>query len=135
MKLSKLFAVLLLLFCIGASNLVMAQTGGRKREHRNQRSGGGFFHFKKSGGHADAFAKGGQKKGFFARIFHGNKSGGAWAYKKTRPGIKQNKEQPKLFTRNRTKSKRYRDGILARQNRQRGVTRVRGNSSFSKSKR
>lgn len=135
MKISRLVSVFVLLLCFGASNLVMAQTGGRKREHRNQRSGSGLFHFKKSTGHADAFAKGGQKRGFFARIFKGNKSGSAWAYKKTKPGIKQNKEQPKLFTRNRTKSKRYRDGILARQNHQRSSRRVRGNSSFSKGKR
>lgn len=136
MKLSRLLAVFILLLCFGASNVVMAQAkGGRKREHRNQRSSGGFFHFKKSTGHADAFAKGGSKRGFFARIFKGNKSGSAWTYRKTKPGIKQNKEQPKLFTRNRTKNKKYRDGILARQNRQRGTTRVRGNSSFSKSKR
>lgn len=134
MKLSRLVSVFVLLLCFGAGNIVMAQTGGRKREHRNQRSGGGLFHFKKSTGHADAFAKGG-KRGFFSRIFKGNKSGSAWVYKKTKPGVKQNKEQPKLFTRNRTKSKRYRDGILARQNHQRSARRVRGNSSFSKGKR
>jgi len=136
MKLSRLFTVIVLLLCFGAGNVAMAQVkGGRKREHRNQRSGGGLFHFRKSTGHADAFAKGGQKRGLFARIFKGNKSGSAWVYKKTKPGMKQNKEQPKLFTRNRTKAKRYRDGILARQNHQRSARRVRGNSSFSKSKR
>lgn len=132
MKLSRILTIFVLLLCFGAANVAIAQTGGRKREHRNQRGGGGLFHFKKSTGHADAFAKGGQKRGFFARIFKGNKSGSAWVYKKTKPGIKQNKEQPKLFTRNRTKAKRYRDGILARQNHQRSAKRVRGNSSFSK---
>lgn len=131
MKISKLLTVIVLLLCFGATTTVRAQ--GRKREHRNQRSGGGFFHFKKSGGHADAFAKG-NKKGFFSKLFKGNKNGGAWVYHKTRPGIKQKKEQPKLFTRNRTKAKRFRDPILARQNRQRTGTRVRGNSTFSKSK-
>lgn len=136
MKPSRLFTIILLLLCFGAGNVAIAQVkGGRKREHRNQRSGGSLFHFRKSTGHADAFAKGGHKRGFFARIFKGNKSGSAWVYKKTKPGVKQNKEQPKLFTRNRTKAKRYRDGILARQNHQRSAKRVRGNTSFSKSKR
>lgn len=136
MKLSRLFSVILLLLCFGACTEAVAQVkGGRKREHRNQRGGGGLFHFRKSTGHADAFAKGGQKRGFFARIFKGNKSGSAWVYKKTKPGIKQKKEQPQLFTRNRTKGKRYTDGVLARQNHQRSARRVRGNSSFSKSKR
>ena len=46
-------------------------------------------------------------------------------------GIKQKREQPKLFTRNRTKGKRFTDGIIAQQNRERGMRRVRGNSSFS----
>ena len=133
MKLSRILTIFVLLLCFGVANVATAQTGGRKREHRNQRGGGGgLFHFKKSTGHADAFAKGGQKRGFFAKIFKGNKSGSAWVYKKTKPGVKQNKEQPKLFTRNRTKAKRYRDGILARQNHQRSAKRVRGNSSFSK---
>ena len=132
MKISKLLTVIVLLLCFGATTTVMAQ--GRKREHRNQRGGGRFFHFKKSGGHADAFAKGNRKGGFLSKLFKGNKSGSAWVYRKTKPGMKQNREQPKLFTRNRTKAKRYRDGILARQNRQRTGTRVRGNSSFSKSK-
>ena len=134
MKLSKLIAITLLLFAIGATTPIVAQTGGRKREHSNQRGGGGGFHRKRSGGHADAFAKGGNKKGFLARIFKGKKSGGAWVYHKTKPGIKQRKEQPKLFSRNRTKGKRFTDGIIAQQNRSRSKSRVRGNQSFSKKK-
>lgn len=132
MNLSKLITVLVLLLSFGATTSVMAQ--GRKKEHRNQRGGGG-FHFKKSGGHADAFAKGGKKGGFLSKVFKKNKNGSAWVYRKTKPGVKQNKEQPRLFSRNRTRSKKYRDGIIARQNRQRSATRVRGNSSFSKAKR
>lgn len=131
MNVSKLITVLVLLLCFGATTSVMAQ--GRKKEHRNQRGGG--FRLKKSGGHADAFAKGGKKGGFLSKVFKKNKNGSAWVYKKTKPGMKQNKEQPKLFTRNRTKSKKYRDGVIARQNRQRSSTRVRGSSSFSKAKR
>jgi len=135
MKLTKLFAVLVLLLSIGITTPLMAQVrGGRKKEHRNQRGGGGKLFGNKSKGNANAFAKGGHKRGFIARIFKGNKSGSAWVYHKTKPGIKQKREQPKLFTRNRTKGKRFTDGIIAQQNRQRGLRRVRGNSSFSHKK-
>lgn len=67
-------------------------------------------------------------------MFKGNKDGSAWVYKPTKPGLKQRKEQGQLFTRNRTKGKKYRDGLLAQQNRKRSATRVRGNTSFSKRK-
>jgi hypothetical protein len=134
MKLNKLLTLLLILLAIGVTTPIVAQSpGGRKREHRNQR-GGGLFKRSKSAGHADAFAKGGHK-GFLSRIFKGKKDGGAWVYKKTNPGLKQRKEQSKLFSRNRTKNKKYRDGLLAKQNHKRSATRVRGNSSFSKRKR
>lgn len=136
MKLTKLFAFVFLLFAIGVSTPLVAQVkGGRKKEHRNQRGGGGrLFGGKKSKGNANAFAKGGHKKGFLARVFKGNKSNGPWVYRKTNPGIKQKREQPKLFTRNRTKGKRFTDGIIAQQNKRRAATRVRGNQSFSKRK-
>ncbi|MES2763572.1 MAG: hypothetical protein V4677_15260 [Bacteroidota bacterium] len=135
MKLSKLFALVFLLLAIGVTTPMIAQVkGGRKKEHRNQRGGGKKLFGGKSRGNASAFAKGGRKKGFIARIFKGNKSGSAWVYHKTKPGIKQKREQPKLFTRNRTKGKRFTDGIIAQQNRQRSLRRVRGNSSFSKKK-
>lgn len=137
MKLSKLFSILFILFAIGATTPIMAQSiGGRKREHRNQRRGGGkLFKRQRSSGNADAFARGGHKRGFLARLFKGNKDGSAWVYRKTNPGAKQKREQGQLFTRNRTKAKKYRDGILARQNHQRASSRVRGNTSFSKRKR
>lgn len=137
MNFSKIFTVVFLLFSIGLTTPVLAQVaGGRKREHRNQR-GGGFRLFKKtrSGGHADAFARGGHKRGFIARVFGKKRDGGAWVYKRTNPGKKQNREQAQLFSRNRTKNKKYRDGILASQNRKRSATRDRGNASFSKRKR
>ena len=135
MKLLRLFAVLFLLLAVGATTPIMAQAkGGRKREHRNQRSSGSLFHRKKSMGHADSFAKG-RKKGFIAKLFQGKKNSGGWVYRKTNPGLKQNREQAQLFRRNRTKAKSYRDGILARQNKKRSESRVRGSSSFSKRKR
>ena len=134
MKFKQSLIALIVLLSIGVSTPIWAQVaGGRKREHRNQRSSGKFsFKRNKSGGHADAFARGGHKKGFLARIFKGKKDGGAWVYKRTNPGAKQNREQPNLFSRNRTKNKRYRDGILAQQNKNR--ERSRG-SNFTKKKR
>jgi hypothetical protein len=132
MKLTKLFPVLVLLFSIGITTPLVAQVrGGRKKEHRNQRGGGHKLFGNKSKGNASAFAKGGHRRGFISRLFNGNKSGSAWVYHKTKPGKTQKKEQPKLFTRNRTKGKRFTDGIIAQQNRQRSLKRVRGNSSFS----
>ncbi len=112
----------------------MAQSGGRKKEHRNQRSRGKLFNRTKSGGHADAFAKGNRKKGFFARVFKGGSSKSSWTYKRTNPGAKQNREQAQLFKRSRTKNKSYRDGILASQNKRRAVGRG-GSRNFSKKKR
>lgn len=135
MKLTKLFSLVVLLLSIAVTTPMFSQVkGGRKKEHRNQRGGGGKLFGGKSKGNASAFAKGGHKKGFLARIFKGNKSNGPWVYHKTNPGKKQNKEQPRLFSRNRTKGKRFTDGIIAQQNRERSSRRVRGNSSFSKRK-
>lgn len=134
MKLNKLLTLILILLAIGVTTPIVAQSpGGRKREHRNQRGGGSLFKRNKSAGHADAFAKG-HKKGFLSKLFKGKKNGGAWVYKKTNPGLKQRKEQAQLFSRNRTKNKKYRDGILAKQNHKRSATRVRGSASFSKRK-
>jgi hypothetical protein len=136
MKLKKLFPILFLLLAIGVTTPMVAQVkGGRKKEHRNQRSGGGKLFGGKSKGNANSFAKGASKKGFLARIFKSNKSGSAWVYHKTDPGKKQKKEQFQLFSRNRTKGKRFTDGIIAQQNRRRSATRVTGNSSFSRKKR
>lgn len=133
MKLTRIFTIVFLLLAIGLTTPTIAQVkGGRKKEHKNQRGGGKLFG-NKSRGNASSFAKG-NKKGFIARIFRGKKSGGAWVYHKTNPGKKQRKEQPKLFSRNRTKGKRFTDGIIAQQNRKRANSRVRGNATFSKKK-
>jgi uncharacterized protein YdeI (BOF family) len=44
MKLTKLFTLVILLLSIGVTTPMMAQVrGGRKKEHRNQRGGGGKF--------------------------------------------------------------------------------------------
>lgn len=129
----KLFTVFFVLCCFALTTNLSAQTGGRRKEHRNQRGGGSIFKRKKSGGHADAFAKG-NRKGFFARIFKSKGNGkGPWVYHKTRPGVKQNKEQSRLFSRFRTKNKKYRDGLLAKQNKKRAANR--GKTNFTKKRR
>lgn len=118
----KLVLIFSLLFALVATESAMAQ---RRREHRNQRRGGSpRAHTKKS----NAFAYGGstKKKG------KGHKVVGGWVYKPTRPGKKQNYEQPHLFTRTRTQNRKYKDGLQARINRERIKKRVRGNASFHK---
>jgi hypothetical protein len=77
---------------------------------------------------SSSFAYGGstKKKG------RGTKVVGGWVYKPTRPGKKQNFEQPHLFTRNRTQNRKYKDGLQSRINRERIKKRVRGNASFHK---
>lgn len=135
MKLNKIVFIFIVLFSIGITAPVFAQVkGGRKKEHRNQRPGGAKLFGGKSRGNANSFAKGGHRRGFLARVFKGNKSGSAWAYHRTRPGRVQNREQPHLFKRNRTKGKRFTDGIIAQQNRQRTLNRKRGNKVFAKKK-
>ena len=124
----RLLVILTLLCAFGITTPVIAQ--GRKREHKNQHRGGGG----KKRGHS--FAHGGKKQGnVFSRMFSGKKRiAGGWVYKPTRPGKKQNKEQHHLFTRYRTKNKRYKDGIQARLNRERARKRSRGNAVFHKRK-
>lgn len=133
MKFYNFFTILFLIFALGLTSPLLAQVaGGRKKEHRNQKARGKLFG-PKSRGNASAFARG-SHKGFVARIFKKKKNGGAWVYHKTNPGKKQNKEQPRLFSRNRTKGKRFTDGIIAQQNKRRNSTRVRGSATFSKRK-
>ena len=117
----------MLLFAVGSFTDAVAQ--GRKREHKNQRRGGG-------GGKRKVHKFSGKKNGsLFSRIFSGKKRiPGGWVYKPTRPGKKQNKEQHHLFTRYRTKNKKYKDGLQARLNRERARKRSRGNAVFHKRK-
>lgn len=120
----RIILILVLLFAVGSFTDAYAQ--GRKREHKNQRRGGGG----KRKIHKFSGKSGG---GFFARVFSGKRRiPGGWVYKPTRPGKKQNMEQRHLFTRYRTKNKRYKDGIQARLNRERAKKRVRGNATFHK---
>jgi hypothetical protein len=137
MKITKYISILCLFLMIGITTPLLAQVeGGRKKEQRNQRSGGfKLFGHKKSRGNAGAFAKGTRKQGLVSRIFKGKKSGSAWVYRKTDPGYKQKREQPKLFSRNRTKGKRYTDDVIAQQNKSRSSSRTRGSSVFGKRKR
>jgi hypothetical protein len=127
----RILSIFFLLFAIGITTPVLAQ--GRKKEHKNQRRGGS------SGAHRrkqNSFAHGGKKGGgFFSRLISGKRvAAGGWVYKPTRPGKKQNREQRHLFTRYRTKNKKYKDTMQARINRERAKKRVHGNASFHKRK-
>jgi hypothetical protein len=67
MKLTKLFTLVILLLSIGVTTPMMAQVrGGRKKEHRNQRGGGGKLFGGKSRGNANSFAKGRPQKELFS---------------------------------------------------------------------
>lgn len=124
---------LFILLSFGLATPLAAQvSGGRKKEHRSQRSGKlSLFKKNKNRGNADAFANGGNKRGFFARIFKGKKDGGAWVYKRAETEDKKSRDQSKLFFRSRTKNKRYIDGILTQQSKRKSKEK---RSDFSKKK-
>lgn len=126
-KLKKLVLIFLLCFATGLVTEVYAQTGGRKREHRNQKRGSKKFGAK-SAGNADAFARGGSNKR------NSRKKSQGWVYRPTPTSKKQRKEQKYLFSRYRTKGKKQREGIFARQDADRSKRRVRGNKVFHKRK-
>jgi hypothetical protein len=134
--LKKIALILFFLAGIIISNDVVAQSGGRKREHRNQKRhsirifGGSKT---KSAGNADRFARGAGRSGFFTRIFYNNQAP-AWVMHHKYESKAQKRENKFLFNRYRTKGKRYREGILAKQNADRGRRRVRGNAVFAKRK-
>ncbi len=120
----RVLVIFFLLFAVGITTPIFAQ---RRREHKNQRrSGSSRTHVRKS----NAFAYGGHTK----KKVRGAKVVGGWVYKPTRPGKKQNREQPHLFSRTRTQNRKYKDGLQARINSERAKKRVRGNATFRKSK-
>lgn len=103
----------------------MAQSGGRKREHKNQKRGSGMFNGKRSAGNADNFARGGgRKKGKSV----------AWSMRHSRPGPSKSNDSRTLFSRYRTKGKVYRHNVLAKQNSDRARKRIRGNKVFQNKK-
>lgn len=125
----KFKSIFLFLLFFGLVAQLSAQSGGRKREHRNQRKGTSMFKRAKSAGNADAFARGGTNKRTSKK-----RRESTWVYRPTPTSKKQRKEQKYLFSRYRTKGKKYRDGILAKQNSSRTGRRVRGNKVFHKQK-
>jgi len=132
MKVGRIYILFFLLFAFLITTPSYSQVrGGRKKEHRNQRGGGKKLFGPRSRGNANAFANRGRNKSFLAKIF-GRKPKTGWVYKKTNPGLKQTKEQAQLFTRNRTKAKRFNDRVLAQQNRKRAANRIRGSTNFGK---
>jgi hypothetical protein len=128
-RLKKVVLILILSIFSGLVTDLFGQTGGKKREHRNQRRSGSSKFRGHSAGNADAFARGGTNK----RTSKKRKQS-AWVYRPTPTSKKQRKEQKFLFSRYRTKGKKYRDGILAKQSASRSSRRVRGNKVFHKRK-
>jgi hypothetical protein len=116
--------------------------GSKKKEKRNQSKAlsrrGSFFKRKFSAGNADAFVnhRVTGSKGFFAKLFRpGSQFARNASLRKTRPGKIQNREQSKLFGKYQTNNKRKNNAFLNKQNKRRKMSRVRGNSVFSKRKR
>jgi len=131
-KLKKALIIILLLFGIGISNDYLAQSGGKKRERRNQRRGSAIFRGAKSAGNADKFARGTGRRGLFARLF--KKENPSW-HNKTSGSVRSHRRDNRaLFTRYRSKGRRSNDQIQARQNSERAKKRVRGNKTFSRKK-
>ncbi len=109
-----------------------AQAGGKRREHRNQRRASMHFFRNKSQGNADKFAQGAGKSGIFARLFKRDRP--AWVYHPTKINKQHRGESRNLFSRYHTKGRKYRSGVLAKQNSDRARRRDRGNRSFSRAK-
>lgn len=132
LHLKRFFAIFILLFGLLGSMDLIAQTGGRKREHRNQRRGGSkIFGKSKSRGNANAFAKG-SRGNIFQRMFH--KKQPSWVYHSTKSNTRSRNENRFLFKRTRTKGRKSNESILARQNAERSKKRSRGNAVFHKRK-
>jgi hypothetical protein len=125
--LKKIGLIFIFLIVFGMIHDLSAQTGGRKREHRNQRKSSAKFKRNPSAGNADAFARGGKKRS-------SSRKKSAWVYRPTPSSKKQRKEQRHLFKRYKTKGGRFNEGFLARQNGDRAKSRVRGNKVFHKRK-
>jgi hypothetical protein len=128
--LKKLLIIIFLLLGIGFSNEYLAQSGGRKKERRNQRKLS--FRRKRSAGNADEFARGGRPKNIFARLF--NKRRPALKARSSPPDKSRYNDNSKLFSRYRTKGKQYNTQVLAKRNADRARKRSHGNKSFSRKK-
>jgi len=124
--------ILVVIFALFCNLQTSAQSGGKKREHKNQRkSSSRLFGGRKTKGNANAFANGSRSsssKGMF------RKKHSAWTYHSTKSNTKKRNENKFLFKRNRTRGRKYNEGILARQNADRAKKRSRGNAVFHKRK-
>lgn len=126
-KLKRLLFIFLITLTTGLLTESFSQTSGRKKEHRNQRRASKKFGVK-SAGNADDFARGGSKRRSF------RKKSQSWVYRPTTTPKSQHNEQRFLFMRFRTKGKKQREGIIAKQDAERSSRRVRGNKVFHKRK-
>ncbi len=124
--------IIVVVFTLFCNSQIYAQSGGKKREHKNQRKGSSrLFGGRKSKGNANAFAKG--SRGSSSRgIF--KKKHSAWAYHSTKSNTKRRNENKFLFKRNRTRGRKFNESILTRQNADRAKKRSRGNAVFHKRK-
>ena len=128
--------IVFLVLGIFISDDFYAQSGGRRKEHKNQRKGSRIFQSgSPSKGNADKFAQGGGRSGVARRLFKGGRAP-AWVMHHKKESSEQRRENAALFTRYRTKGKKYRSGILAKQNSDRARMRKRtnGNATFAKKK-
>lgn len=115
------------MFCgILISNDIMAQSGSRKREHRNQRSAARGMFKGHSAGNSDNFVRGG--------IRRSSVNNAAWSMRHSKPGSYKSSDSRTLFSRSRTKGKVYRHNVLAKQNSERAKKRIRGNKVFQHKK-
>jgi hypothetical protein len=132
--LKKIVLIFALLAGILISDDFFAQAGGRRREHRNQRKGR-LFGGGGSKGNADKFARNGGRQSILGRIFNSGYKAPAWVMNSKRQHINADRRDSRsLFSRYRTSGRRYREGILAKQNAARARSRVRGNAVFHKRK-
>lgn len=125
----RLFIIILLLSGIAFSNTAYSQTGGRKREKvKTKKRGNSVLTQYKSRGHADEFARGGNRRGFFSRLFRGSTP--SWRYRVSGTSKSNFRDNQSLFSRNRTKGKMDNEVTLTKQNAERSRNRVRGSKSF-----
>ena len=101
--LKKLLIIIIIFFGFCLTNVSVAQSGGRSREHKSKKR---ITWFKRhpSAGNADKFARGGKRRGFIARLFKISRP--AWVYHKTNSSKAEIKETKHLFKRYRLKGKR-----------------------------
>jgi hypothetical protein len=133
--LKKAVIIFLLLFGVGFSYTLEAQSGGKKREKRvrTKKRGNSILTQYKSHGHADEFARGSSgRHSKIYRLFHKPKP--AWQYKSSGSRRSHNSDNRDLFSRERSKGRVDNEGSQMRQGRDRSRRRDHGSVSFLRRK-